>query len=408
LARVDGNNNVHVDVSPSLLRAAGIDVDEYATLLRPADAWYRIKLGAAGARYLGDGEGLGEDPRRWPTELPQHVARTIVAALPHALERINDEYAAGRRVSRMVFSNDLARARGDDPVAVAVSYRASAESGFEYERRIRDIKSSDDPLVVKAERLAEEVLRFGDEVSAARARRQHERRAAQAPRHHVRRAVRAPQLDSLSDYDLAPAMKLEERRVIRRELDPIELLRASLSDAARRFLDSAELLAGLLATKPHHDWSGPIISYCKAFELEAVNRVIRPLCRELAHDGVSAADRDDKDIGKVATYCANGSGHPPELGVIAHFLRTAAHSTRRAETSPTLRTFKRLTVRWGGGWLLDDHGALKAIPELTRRFRNPAAHTGELQDEDYRDCRDFVTGPTGILWKLLSATPSQS
>jgi hypothetical protein len=377
-----------------LLGALGIDAAQCATLLRPADGWYRIKLGAAGARYLGDQDGLGEDARRWPSELPESMARTLVAALPHALDRIAERQAAGKNVSRMVFSNDLARVRGDDPIAVAVSYRARAESGFEYERRVRGIKSSDEPLLVKAERLAQEVLRFGDEISAARARQQRDRQAA-----------RAYDPSSVREYDVAHAMVLHER-VMPYELDPIELLWASLSEAAQRFLDSAELLAGFLATQPHHDWSGPIISYCKAFELETVNRVIRPLCRELTGGGVSASDREDKDIGKVATYCADAGGHPPELGVIAHFLRTAAHSKRRAETSSTLRTFRRLVARWGGSWLLDDNGAIKAIPELSRRFRNPAAHTGELQHEDYRVCREFVTGPSGILWELLNATSS--
>ena len=126
------------------------------------------------------------------------------------------------------------------------------------------------------------------------------------------------------------------------------MLRAALSSPAQRFIESADALATFLATQPHHDWSGPVINYCKAFELETVNRIVRPLCRELDHAGIPDVDLKDKDIGKVAAYCANNNKTAPELGVVAHFLQTAAHSKRRAEKSPTLRIFNDLVARWGG------------------------------------------------------------
>jgi hypothetical protein len=417
LSRVDGNNNVHVDVPPWSVHESGADPIDYEILLRPTpEGWLRTKLSAAAARYLGDREGLGQDARHWPVDLSERAAGKIVAALPFAAERIREERAAGRRASRVIHSNELARVSGDDPIAVAISYGASTESGMEYERRIREIKSADEPVQLKAEKLAEAVLRFNDEVAAARAQRKRQRRASRPPLdEHVwtlsrdaqaSQPVSTPPLDEEKRIYSPEASRLPRRSpaLRRSELDPQTALRASLSSQAQHFLESAEALAAFLATQPHHDWSGPVISYCKAFELETVNRVVKPLCRELDHDNIPDSDLKDKDIGRVAAYCARDSATAPELGVVGHFLQTAVHTKRRAETSPTLRTFRDLVARWSGSWLLDENGAIKAISELTKRFRNPAAHTGELRDDDYRVCREFVAGPSGILWDLLSAT----
>ena len=73
-------------------------------------------------------------------------------------------------------------------------------------------------------------------------------------------------------------------------------------------------------------------------------------------------------------------------------------------TSQTIGAFRKLVARWRGDWLVDDEGAIRAIPELTKRFRNRAAHRDELEESDYQACREFVAGPSGVLVRLLNAT----
>jgi hypothetical protein len=53
---------------------------------------------------------------------------------------------------------------------------------------------------------------------------------------------------------------------------------------------------------------------------------------------------------------------------------------------------------------MSSNGGLKAIRELTKRFRNPAAHTGELSRHDYDKAHTLVAGDSGMLWELVRAT----
>jgi hypothetical protein len=113
-------------------------------------------------------------------------------------------------------------------------------------------------------------------------------------------------------------------------------------------------------------------------------------------------------MGRITKYCVGRAERPPELGAIGRFLQTVAHSRRRAG-SVTLQAFKRLLAQWPrSDWLVDDSGAIAAFRELTDRYRNRAAHTAEVTEDDFVTCREFVTGTDGILWKLLSATEAAS
>jgi len=117
-----------------------------------------------------------------------------------------------------------------------------------------------------------------------------------------------------------------------------------------------------------------------------------------------SVDEKDRHFERVARYC-QGKANAPELGSLAHFLRTAANSKRRAETSVLVATLRTATKAWpSADWLFAKGGFTDAIEQLTRRYRNPAAHTALLSEEDYTGCADLVLGQDGLLWRLIVAT----
>lgn len=173
-----------------------------------------------------------------------------------------------------------------------------------------------------------------------------------------------------------------------------------LSSKTLRFVATAEYVAEQLGPKADIEWSPAIIGLCKAVESEIVDRLILPLANRAASRDLSV-DKKDKDIGRIAAFCADRGRTPPELGSIAHFLQTVANSRRRRDTSNTIRAFLELATDWSGSqWLLNPRGLHDAIGSLTAEFRNKAAHLHELNKSDYRRCHELILGPDGILWKL--------
>ena len=132
--------------------------------------------------------------------------------------------------------------------------------------------------------------------------------------------------------------------------------------------------------------------------------LLQPLAKA-SQSGDLSADRADKDIGRVAIFCAEPTRKPPELGTIAHFLQTVAHSESRRATSVLIRTFLGMLSGWtDAAWVLSPSGLHRGLARLASEFRNPAAHTDELSEGDYRACRDLVIGGEGMLWRLHLAS----
>ena len=114
---------------------------------------------------------------------------------------------------------------------------------------------------------------------------------------------------------------------------------------------------------------------------------------------------NDKDIGRIASYCVGRTAKPPELGVIQHFLATTAHSKKRAATSPLLQAFRtHIAGHADSHWLVASDGACSVLEILTRDFRNPAAHLDELSAADFERCRSLIVGNSGILERLIEST----
>ena len=181
-----------------------------------------------------------------------------------------------------------------------------------------------------------------------------------------------------------------------------------LSESSLRFVATSERVSGVLESASDLDWSPATIGLCKAFETEVGVRIILPLSQVVSGIALDS-DIKDKDIGRVARYCANPTTvKPPELGGCVHFFQTALNSETRRETSPLIRALFRLFGSWpDSAWLTDLKGFCDAVARLTLNFRNRAAHTDVLVQMDYDACRSFVIGPDGILWKLIHATQAK-
>jgi hypothetical protein len=180
-----------------------------------------------------------------------------------------------------------------------------------------------------------------------------------------------------------------------------------LSQSSLRFVATSEHLSKTLETADDLDWSPATIGLCKAVENEVTERIVVPLASSLRGQPLEV-DVKDRDLGRVAKYCVGPDAKPPELGSFAHFLQTAIHSETRRATSPLVSGLYALVSNWpDSGWLTSETGLHDSLVKLTRDFRNRAAHLDTLTQQDYQDCRAFVLGTEGILWKLLAATRSR-
>jgi hypothetical protein len=177
-----------------------------------------------------------------------------------------------------------------------------------------------------------------------------------------------------------------------------------LSPEALRFIATAEHVAGQLESNPQLEWSPAVIGLCKAVEAEVVGKILRPLAVLSGGEDLSE-DKNDKDIGRVAAFCADTQRKPPELGTFAHFLQTVIHSQERRQTSRLIRCFLQLAGQWTGStWLLAPEGLHRALAVMTGTYRNRAAHIDELARSDYLGCRDLTIGSQGAIWKLVLST----
>lgn len=203
---------------------------------------------------------------------------------------------------------------------------------------------------------------------------------------------------------LLSALAVEEQRQAERLYRAAEERAEKLGSEAVRFIATSEHVAKQLQSHPNLEWSPAVIGLCKAVESEVVRRIMQPLARKTENHNLSI-DRKDKDIGRIATFCADPSRKPPELGTFAHFLQTAIYSQERRSTSTLLDCFLQLAREWpGSNWLLHPNGFHHSLTLMTTNFRNRAAHIDELNREDYLHCRELVIGTEGLLWMVLLAT----
>jgi len=204
--------------------------------------------------------------------------------------------------------------------------------------------------------------------------------------------------------DLLRLTTVEEKRQAESLYRASEGRARVLSSEALRFIATAEHVAANLENNAQLEWSPAVIGLCKAVEVEIVSRILRPLA-DVARNKDLSADTKDKDIGRVAAFCAGSHGTSPELGSFSHFLQTVIHSRRRRQTSRLIGCFMALATTWADStWILEPDGLHHALALLTSNYRNRAAHIDELAQNDYVGCREVTIGRWGVIWKLNTST----
>ena len=209
--------------------------------------------------------------------------------------------------------------------------------------------------------------------------------------------------DALAEA-LLSAVSIDDARRAQLLLQVADRRADLLAPSSLRFVASSEFVATHFTDAPALEWSPAVIGLCKATETEMVTHLLEPLAEASRRENLSI-DRADKDIGKIAAFCAEPARKPPELGTIAHFLQTVAHSESRRATSVLIKAFMRLIAELtDAAWILSPSGLHRSLARLSSEFRNPAAHTDELSETHYLACRDLVIGRDGILWRLHLAS----
>jgi hypothetical protein len=206
---------------------------------------------------------------------------------------------------------------------------------------------------------------------------------------------------------LLATVSADAKREAQRIFQTSEQRARFLSPETLCFVSTAEHVACQLSADPHLEWSPAVIGLCKAVESEVVGRILQPLAARAAGQDLGA-DKLDNDLSRVAAFCIDATGKPPELGAFNHFLEVAIHSQHRRHTSKLLATFFVLCRDWvESHWILQTAGLSRAMSELIKEFRNPAAHIDELSQKDYEDCRRLVIGADGMLWRIILATSTR-
>lgn len=215
-----------------------------------------------------------------------------------------------------------------------------------------------------------------------------------------------------ADYESeAPESEAETIEPIRSHYEPkcLSDIFSYLHKQTVAFLTTARKVALAFHGAPDFDWSSGVLPLRKAFELETIERLLRPLSRACKGKDL-AADMADHDLGRVARFCTDSRFKPPELGTIGHFLVTAIHSRRRSKTSNLLKAFHNLVQSWPNSlWLVQETGLTTALKRLVNDFRNPAAHLAKLDEDRFTECQRFVSeAPEMLLVKLFSSTGGQT
>lgn len=209
--------------------------------------------------------------------------------------------------------------------------------------------------------------------------------------------------DDLAELLLSLAT-VDQQREAERLFEASDDRAKALSREAMRFIATAEHVALKLEAIAQLEWSPAVIGLCKAVEVEIICRVLGPLATTAGDEDLTG-DKCDKDLGRVAVYCADVRRKAPELGAFSHFLQTVIHSQHRRQTSRLIACFLRLASQWtGSAWILNPNGLHQALALLTTNYRNRAAHIDELSHTDYESCRELTIGAQGVVWKLAVAT----
>lgn len=123
----DGNNNVHLLVPHDAFDVGGVTPADHPEVVQQLEepGVLRVRVGAAGSRYLADIAGLPPKPRDWPHQI-EGIAAAVVSAIPFAADRISQERANGQHRTPAIYSGDIARGLQQDPRGISRRFGGSS------------------------------------------------------------------------------------------------------------------------------------------------------------------------------------------------------------------------------------------------------------------------------------------
>jgi hypothetical protein len=195
-------------------------------------------------------------------------------------------------------------------------------------------------------------------------------------------------LEHFSRYEL-PSLDLSAYH------EDFKFLISNLTPDGIKALKTAEMLKDLCDTLP--DYSPIVIEYCKIVEIELYDKVLKILKKEPFPSEFNVP----KALKKLKSFISSPDKKSIELGTFANILISATSpdnmnnilATRlvnHVESLPFKRSAKDL---------------VKDLFDLTRNYRNKAAHKAILSHQDMIDCRKFVLGKgdqLGLLSRIVT------
>ncbi len=148
------------------------------------------------------------------------------------------------------------------------------------------------------------------------------------------------------------------------------------------------------------DYSGIIIEYCKAVEIELEEKLLAPLKRQWQLTGAPLIGLEAK-VKRLNTYMFSSSDKKLELGTFASQLENALNCTSDLVAKSLLDSIDALPLT------IDAQGLVTEIYAISRSFRNPSAHKTIMTKSDLLKAKKSIFGSgseIGILAKLIQAS----
>lgn len=181
-----------------------------------------------------------------------------------------------------------------------------------------------------------------------------------------------------------------------------------LSPNAIRFIGTAEHLYELMANRDDLDFSPLIVELVKSFEHECIIGFVESIRNRATNASFTEnevrIDCKDEDFGQLAKYVFGRGTKPPELGKIAHALKTFLHSKKRIQESKFLRILDtHISSCRDGDYFINEKRFVAQVDKLTQSYRNRAAHIDYMPKRAFEECRAMLMDADGALWQLVTA-----
>lgn len=179
-----------------------------------------------------------------------------------------------------------------------------------------------------------------------------------------------------------------------------------LDNDSRLFLATAEHLFNIFKDKPL-DCSASCIEYVKVVENVFVNYFLIPFKKWVNRKYKNLGDviKKDKDLRRLTTFLTSDKAKPLELGTFNYILGILLNERRR-DSSILLQALYIFIVTYteNPDFFLIKSSLYDSISMITKKYRNPSAHTEPLDFSILEEFRRYMIGDEyPFLFKLLDS-----